>query len=609
MGIGFPLFLMEVFAFRNADIRLSTEMGMFAVTYLIIAFGVADKALESIKKKKILNEYLMILIATACSFLIYQYVEGIAVLLLFQAGSLLEGVMMHSCEKSIAKLMDISPGTANRKEGDEEVQVEPRDLECGDILVIKPGEKVPVDCMVLSGASTIDVKALTGESLPQTAVEGTMIYSGSINLTGVLEAEVVKEYKNSTASRILAMVRRANDGKSDSESSVTRFTAFYIPLVMILAVLLAVVPPLTFADRDWYTWIYRALTFLIVACPWGMVISIPITFYGGIGAAARQGVMIKSNRYLELLTKADTFVFDKTGTLTKGVFEVREIVPVGMTEEELLDITAHVESFSNHPISFSLMQVYNRSIDKSRVQNVKELPGYGIRAVIDGKMAYIGNRKMMWERRIAVPKVRGEGTVVYVALDGAYAGYILIGDILRDEVRETMDILKRRYHKVLVMLTGDNDTVGKAVGKTLKMDYIYTNLLPAEKVERIEEFLESEQEGEKLVYVGDGINDAPVLKRADIGIAMGNLGADAAVEAADIVLMEDETELILTLLRIARETMGAIRQNLVISLGIKTILLLLAATGLISMWTAIVADVMIVIVTLFNAMWLLRYPS
>lgn len=608
-GIGAAAFLGELVFLKKMDLTLQQEVILFAATYMIIAAGVVEKTVRSFCKKRIFNEYLLILIATACSFLIFRYVEGISVLLLFQIGSILEEVMLYRSKKSIANMMDIAPEFANRKSHEQEVQVEPSELECGDIILIRPGERIPVDSRVLSGESMVDAKALTGESLPQTVTAGAMLYSGSINLTGALEAEVVKKYEDSTAAKIMAMVRKANDTKTDSERTITKFASIYTPIIMLAAALLAIVPPNTFAEGDWYTWIYRALTFLIVACPWGIVISIPLTFYGGIGAAARQGVMIKSSHQLELLTKADTFVFDKTGTLTEGVFEVKEIHPEGMTEEELLELTAYIEYFSNHPISMSLQKMYKKEVEKQRIEVVQEIPGQGIYALIDGKAAYAGNRELLRELRIAVPKVRAAGTIVYVALDGVYAGYIVIGDTLKKEVRETMDILKRRYHKELVMLTGDNEIVGGAVGKLLNMDHIYTNLLPAEKVEKVEEFIDSQQEDEKLVYVGDGINDAPVLKRADIGIAMGTLGATAAVEAADIVLMEDDPSMILVILRIARETIGAIRQNAVLSIGMKLILLTLAATGLISMWTAITADVIIMLVTLFNALCLLKYPG
>lgn len=608
-GIGAAAFLGELVFLKKMDLTLQQEVILFAATYMIIAAGVVEKTVRSFCKKRIFNEYLLILIATACSFLIFRYVEGISVLLLFQIGSILEEVMLYRSKKSIANMMDIAPEFANRKSHEQEVQVEPSELECGDIILIRPGERIPVDSRVLSGESMVDAKALTGESLPQTVTAGAMLYSGSINLTGALEAEVVKKYEDSTAAKIMAMVRKANDTKTDSERTITKFASIYTPIIMLAAALLAIVPPNTFAEGDWYTWIYRALTFLIVACQWGIVISIPLTFYGGIGAAARQGVMIKSSHQLELLTKADTFVFDKTGTLTEGVFEVKEIHPEGMTEEELLELTAYIEYFSNHPISMSLQKMYKKEVEKQRIEVVQEIPGQGIYALIDGKAAYAGNRELLRELRIAVPKVRAAGTIVYVALDGVYAGYIVIGDTLKKEVRETMDILKRRYHKELVMLTGDNEIVGGAVGKLLNMDHIYTNLLPAEKVEKVEEFIDSQQEDEKLVYVGDGINDAPVLKRADIGIAMGTLGAAAAVEAADIVLMEDDPSMILVILRIARETIGAIRQNAVLSIGMKLILLTLAATGLISMWTAITADVIIMLVTLFNALCLLKYPG
>lgn len=608
-GIGAAAFLGELVFLKKMDLTLQQEVILFAATYMIIAAGVVEKTVRSFCKKRIFNEYLLILIATACSFLIFRYVEGISVLLLFQIGSILEEVMLYRSKKSIANMMDIAPEFANRKSHEQEVQVEPSELECGDIILIRPGERIPVDSRVLSGESMVDAKALTGESLPQTVTAGAMLYSGSINLTGALEAEVVKKYEDSTAAKIMAMVRKANDTKTDSERTITKFASIYTPIIMLAAALLAIVPPNTFAEGDWYTWIYRALTFLIVACPWGIVISIPLTFYGGIGAAARQGVMIKSSHQLELLTKADTFVFDKTGTLTEGVFEVKKIHPEGMTEEELLELTAYIEYFSNHPISMSLQKMYKKEVEKQRIEVVQEIPGQGIYALIDGKAAYAGNRELLRELRIAVPKVRAAGTIVYVALDGVYAGYIVIGDTLKKEVRETMDILKRRYHKELVMLTGDNEIVGGAVGKLLNMNHIYTNLLPAEKVEKVEEFIDSQQEDEKLVYVGDGINDAPVLKRADIGIAMGTLGAAAAVEAADIVLMEDDPSMILVILRIARETIGAIRQNAVLSIGMKLILLTLAATGLISMWTAITADVIIMLVTLFNALCLLKYPG
>ena len=497
--------------------------------------------------------------------------------------------------------MDIRPDYANVKKGDELVKVDPDEVQIGDIIVIKAGEKIPLDGKVIEGSSMIDTSALTGESVPREVEVGSDILSGCININGVITAEVTQEFGESTVSKILDLVENASSKKSNSEQFITKFARYYTPVVVIIAVFLAIIPPLVIDGATFSDWIYRALAFLVVSCPCALVISIPLSFFGGIGGASKKGVLVKGSNYLEALAETEIVVFDKTGTLTKGVFNVQEIHPEGVSKEELLELTAHAESYSNHPISLSLKRAYSKEIDNGRISDVEEISGHGVIATVDGKKVMVGNIKLM--KMMDIPYFKGEliGTIVHVAVNNKYIGYIVIADEVKEDSAQAIKELKAANIKQTVMLTGDNKSIGSKVAKELGLDKVYAELLPADKVEKLEELFSQKSKKGKLAFVGDGINDAPVLARADIGIAMGGLGSDAAIEAADVVIMTDEPSKIATTMKISKKTLKIAHQNIVFAIGIKIIVLILSAFGITTMWAAIFADVGVTIIAVLNA--------
>ena len=581
----------------------------FLIAYLIIGYDVFRVLCEKFFQKKFLTEYTLITLATVGAFGIGRYTEGVLVMLLFELGVIFEAYSTDSAKRSIEEMIDIRPPYATKKSEAGEVKVQPSELEVGDLIVIKPGERIPVDAIVKTGSSMVDTKAVTGESMPRKARESSFIYSGCINLSGVLEAKVVKVYNDSTVSKIMDMVEDAQKKQSESETFISKFSRVYTPVMFCFALFVMIYPPLTFSYGNWSTWVYRGLIFLIAACPSGLVMSVPIAFLGGLASAARQGIVIKGANYLEDLAQADTFVFDKTGTLTEGVFTVREIHPVQTGEEELLEIAAHAESYSNHPIARALLDAYGEAVEKDQVSHVKELPGYGVTAVYDGQKILVGNYHLLEKYEIPMDEVESTGTVIYIAVDKKYAGYIIISDALKKDARWTLRYLKEKCQGVLVMLTGDTESSAMETAQELDMDYAYTDLLPGDKLEQLEDFLMVQDARERLVCVGDGINDAPVLARADVGIAMGALGSAAAIEAADIVLMEDELSKIVDAIRISKETLRVVNHNITFALAIKYMILFFAVVGNIGMWEAIIAEVAVVFIAILNAAGVVRYVA
>lgn len=581
----------------------------FLIAYLIIGYDVFRVLCEKFFQKKFLTEYTLITLATVGAFGIGRYTEGVLVMLLFELGVIFEAYCTDSAKRSIEEMIDIRPPYATKKSEAGEVKVQPSELEVGDLIVIKPGERIPVDAIVKTGSSMVDTKAVTGESMPRKARESSFIYSGCINLSGVLEAKVVKVYNDSTVSKIMDMVEDAQKRQSESETFISKFSRVYTPVMFCFALFVMIYPPLTFSYGNWSTWVYRGLIFLIAACPSGLVMSVPIAFLGGLASAARQGIVIKGANYLEDLAQADTFVFDKTGTLTEGVFTVREIHPVQTGEEELLEIAAHAESYSNHPIARALLDAYGEAVEKDQVSHVKELPGYGVTAVYDGQKILVGNYHLLEKYEIPMDEVESTGTVIYIAVDKKYAGYIIISDALKKDARWTLRYLKEKCQGVLVMLTGDTESSAMETAQELDMDYAYTDLLPGDKLEQLEDFLMVQDARERLVCVGDGINDAPVLARADVGIAMGALGSAAAIEAADIVLMEDELSKIVDAIRISKETLRVVNHNITFALAIKFMILFFAVVGYFGMWEAIIAEVAVVFIAILNAAGVVRYVA
>lgn len=590
------------------EITGTAKIILFLIPYLVLLWGTVSLLWQNLKNKKLFDENLLILIATIGAFWVGRYSEAVGAMLFFQIGKVVEILSLSRTRKSIEEFMDIRPQQANLKVGGGEIQVLPEELKERQIIIIKPGEKVPVDAVVTQGSSTLDTKALTGESEPRYVKVGSRIFSGSINISGMLEARVLKVSKDSTASRIIDMISNADSRKAQSENFAEKFTRYYTPFVIMLGVLVMILPPMIFQGEAQGDWIYRGLIFLVAACPCGFLVSVPLAFLGGIGAASRQGVLIKGSNFLEALARTEIFVFDKTGTLTEGVFKVKEVCPFQIEKEELLKLAAYGEAYSSHPIAGSLQEAYGKEIDKTKIESVKEFPGFGLEATVNGRNLEIGNSKFMNQRGYFYQRVEEIGTAVHVAVDREYKGYILITDVIRPEAKVLMRWMKRHQLEA-VMVTGDNDRVADDVAKKLKLDYVYANLLPQEKVEQIEEFMESHVEGEKLAFVGDGINDAPVLARADIGIAMGGLGADAALEAADIILMEDDLTKITNALRIAKGTLRAVRQNFIFAIGMKVILLALALAGFVTMKNAILADLAVLFINVLNSFWVLRYPE
>lgn len=577
------------------------QIAFFIISYIIVGGDVVKRAVKNIFKGQVFDENFLMSIATIGAFFIGEYPEGVAVMLFYQVGELFQSYAVGKSRKSIASLMDIRPDYANVKKGDELVKVDPDEVQIGDIILIKAGEKIPLDGKVIEGSSMIDTSALTGESVPREVEVGSDILSGCININGVITAEVTKEFAESTVSKILDLVENASSKKSNSEQFITKFARYYTPVVVIIAVFLAIIPPLVIDGATFSDWIYRALAFLVVSCPCALVISIPLSFFGGIGGASKKGVLVKGSNYLEALAETEIVVFDKTGTLTKGVFNVQEIHPEGVSKEEVLELTAHAESYSNHPISLSLKRAYSKEIDNGRISDVEEISGHGVIATVDGKKVMAGNIKLM--KMMDIPYFKGEliGTIVHVAVNNKYIGYIVIADEVKEDSAQAIKELKAANIKQTVMLTGDNKSIGSKVAKELGLDKVYAELLPADKVEKLEELFSQKSKKGKLAFVGDGINDAPVLARADIGIAMGGLGSDAAIEAADVVIMTDEPSKIATTMKISKKTLKIAHQNIVFAIGIKIIVLILSAFGITTMWAAIFADVGVTIIAVLNA--------
>ena len=584
---------------------------VYLVPYLVAGFDTLKEAAESLTHGEAMDENFLMSIATLGALGIgflpgaeTQFTEAVFVMLFFQVGELFEHLAEGRSRRSITHLMDIRPDTANLEKDGEVVTVNPDTLKVGDIIVIKPGEKVPVDGVIIEGSSSLDTVALSGESVPRSAGEGDEIFSGCVNLSGVLRVRATKEFGQSTASRILELVENASGRKSRSENFITRFAKVYTPIVVAAAVLLAVIPPLF--GGNFATWLYRALMFLVVSCPCALVISVPLSFFGGIGGASRKGILVKGSNYLEALSKLDTVVFDKTGTLTEGVFEVTAVHPEIIEERELLHLAAHVERFSTHPIAASLRQAYPEEADDCTVEDVEEISGKGVRARINGRTVCVGNSSMMDLVGAKWHPCEKTGTIVHVAMDGEYMGHIVISDRIKADSAEAIRALKAAGITRTVMLTGDQNAVGQAVAAELGVDQWYAGLLPADKVTKVEELLAERGRGRTLAFVGDGINDAPVLARADVGIAMGALGSDAAIEAADVVLMDDKPSKVALAVKIARRTLRIARENTWFAIGVKLLVLLLAACGIATMWMAVFADVGVTVLAVLNAMRALR---
>lgn len=585
------------------------NIAMFLLSYFIIGGDIVWKAVKNILRGQVFDENFLMLIATIGAFAIGDYEEAVGVMLFFQVGELFQSYAVDQSRKSIAGLMDIRPDYANLRRGSDIVKVDPDEVMVGDEIIIKTGEKIPLDAIVLDGESMVDTSSLTGESVPREVTVGSELLSGCVNINGVLTARVTKEFGDSTVSKILDLVENASNKKSNSENFITKFARYYTPSVVLLAVLLAVVPPLMYSDQEFTKWLVRALTFLVISCPCALVISIPLSFFGGIGGASKLGVLVKGSNYLEALAKTEIVVFDKTGTLTKGVFNVQEVHSEVMGKDELLELTAYAENYSNHPISLSLKRAYGKTIDHTVISDVKELPGYGVQARVRGKEILAGNDKLMKKMKISYFKGEIVGTVIHVAADEKYVGYIIIADEIKNDAPRAIQALKREKVKQTVMLTGDSKSIGEHVAKKLGLDAVYTELLPADKVEKLEEVFAQKSEKGKLVFVGDGVNDAPVLARADIGIAMGGVGSDAAIEAADVVIMTDEPSKIATAIKVSKKTLSIVKQNIVFALGVKGIVLVLGAMGIANMWTAVFADVGVSVIAILNAMRVLNTRS
>lgn len=581
------------------------EMGIFLVCYAVIGWDIVWKAVTNILHGQVFDENFLMTIATIGALILGEHSEGVAVMLFYQVGEWFQSYAVSKSRKSIASLMDIRPDYANVEQDGKLVQVDPDEVPIGSTIVVKPGERIPLDGTILKGSSALDTSALTGESMPREVEPGMGVISGCINQTGILTIQTTKEFGESTVAKILDLVENASDKKGKTENFITRFARYYTPAVVFAALALAILPPLV-TGQPFGTWIYRALTFLVISCPCALVISIPLSFFGGIGGASKIGVLVKGSNYLESLAHAETVVFDKTGTLTKGSFAVSEIHTNGMKEKQLLELAAYAEDYSNHPISLSVKKAYGKKIDSARIADVQEIAGHGVRAVIDGKTVLAGNAKLMVKEHIKYTACTSVGTVIYVACDGTYAGCIVIEDEIKADAPAAIRLLKSAGIKKTVMLTGDADAVGKKVAGRLGLDQAYTELLPADKVERVEELLRQKSEKGKLVFVGDGINDAPVLARADVGIAMGGLGSDAAIEAADVVLMTDEPSKIASVMKIARKTIRIANQNIVFALGIKLLVLILGALGYANMWAAVFADVGVSVIAILNAIRAMR---
>ena len=589
-----------------ANVPLPVELAFLIVAYIILGGDVVMRAAKNIIRGRIFDENFLMSLSTIGAFVIGEYPEAVAVMLFYQVGEFFQDLAVKRSRKSIADLMDIRPDAATVNRNGELITVAPETVEVGEIIVVKPGEKIPLDGIVIEGESMLDTKALTGESVPRSVHKGDEALSGCINQSGVLTLQVTKAFGESTVAKIIDLVENASSRKAPTENFITTFARYYTPVVVILATLLAILPPLAFGG-EWIDWIHRGFVFLVISCPCALVISIPLTFFGGIGAASKHGVLVKGSNYLEALNKVGVVVFDKTGTLTKGVFKVTEILPdADFTEEQLLEYAAKAESFSNHPIAKSILFAYGKEINQDAVADYKEIPGHGISAEVDGRRVFAGNAKLMDAENISYTPCDKAGTKVYVAVDGQYVGCILIADEVKADSKKAIAELKRIGVEKAVMLTGDDEKIGKAVAGELGLDEYYAQLLPDQKVEKLEMLDSKKRQGSKLAFVGDGINDAPVLARADVGIAMGGLGSDAAIEAADVVLMTDEPSKLVEAIDVAKATKRIVIQNITIALAIKGVFLILGAFGIAGMWEAVFGDVGVAMIAVLNAMRIMR---
>ena len=590
-------------------VNLTLQLILMLIAYILVGKDTVLGAIKNVEKGDFLDEKFLMTIATLGAILIGEYPEAVAVMLFYEVGELFQGYAINKSRKSIADMMDIKPEYANVIRNNKSQRVDPDEVQIGETIEIKPGERVPLDATVVKGESTLDTSALTGESVPVEVREGANILSGCININGLIIAEVTKEYFDSTVNKVLDLVENASAKKSKSERLITRFSKIYTPIVIGLAILLAILPPIISGEYNFRLWIFRALSFLVVSCPCAFVISVPLSFFSGIGAASRAGVLIKGGNYLEALSKVDTVVFDKTGTLTKGVFNVQKVVVLdkNIDEDKFISLVAAAESGSNHPISKSIQKYYNKEIDTISINSIKEISGKGIEAIIDNRKILVGNEKL-----INIPKdisIDDIGTILYVEIDNKFAGYIVISDELKKDSKKTIKDLKDIGIKKTIMLTGDLEKVSKKVGKDLGLDEVYTNLLPQDKVSKFEEIIENKKSKGNVVFVGDGINDAPVLARADVGIAMGAMGSDAAIEAADVVIMTDEPSKIVTAIKSSKKTMKIAMQNITLAFGIKAIVLILSALGIADMWMAVFADTGVTILAVLNSFRALKIEN
>lgn len=599
LGVGATIFaLASAFKFS-----FTVELIMYFISYILVGGEVVLRAGKNIVRGQVFDENFLMAIATIGAFSIGEFPEGVAVMLFYQVGELFQDIAVNRSRKSITALMDIRPDYANLVIGDKEEKVSPEEVNIDDLIIVKPGEKIPLDGVVVHGNSTLDTSALTGESLPREVTVGDEILSGAINKNGVITVKVTKFFGESTVSKILDLVQNAGSKKAPTENFITKFARYYTPVVVISATGLGFLPPLFIEGAAFSEWIYRALTFLVVSCPCALVVSIPLGFFGGIGSASKNGILVKGGNYLEALNNVETVVFDKTGTLTKGIFKVTEVKSIGeLSEKEILEYAAYAEGYSSHPIATSIIKAFGDSIDKEVIENYKEIAGHGIKVSVKNQEVLAGNGKLMESEGIKYTQVESVGTIVYIALDKKYLGYIVISDEIKDDASKTMQGLKVLGIKNTIMLTGDSKKVAEKVGLELGIEKIYSELLPGDKVEKVEELDAQKSPKGKLIFVGDGINDAPVLARADIGIAMGGVGSDAAIEAADVVIMTDEPSKIVTAIKIAKKTKKIVIQNIVFALGVKAIILILGAFGFATMWEAVFGDVGVALIAVLNAM-------
>ncbi|GAA0102009.1 heavy metal translocating P-type ATPase [Paraclostridium bifermentans] len=601
--LGAAIFFITMFL--NVSNRL--EFILYLISYILLGGDIVLKAIKNILRGKIFDENFLMSVATIGAFAIKQYPEGVAVMLFYKVGESFQSYAVNKSRKSISDLMDIRPDYANLKIENETKKVPPEDININDIIIVKAGEKVPLDGAVVSGKSMIDTSALTGESVPIKVESGSEVLSGSINSNGVLEIKVTKRFEESTVSKILDLVENASSNKAETENFITKFAKYYTPIVVFVALGLAIIPPLLFENNYWFDWIYRALVFLVVSCPCGLVISIPLGFFSGIGASSKSGLLVKGSNYLESLSKTETVVFDKTGTLTKGVFKVTKLKNISdISKEELLEYAAYAEYYSNHPIGVSIVKEYGKDIDKKEIKEYDEISGHGLSVNIKGKKVLAGNAKLMKKENIAYEEVFEIGTIVHISIDGKYYGYLIISDEIKEDSKQAIEGLREIGVKKLVMLTGDSKKVAEGVAQELNLDYAESELLPDQKVKKVEELYKAKSKKGVLVFVGDGINDAPVLAIADVGVAMGGLGSDAAIEASDIVIMNDEPSKLINGIKIAKRTQKIVWQNITLALIVKLIVLLLGATGVANMWEAVFADVGVTLIAVLNSIRIMR---